>query len=75
MTDDVWLPGYEGAGRYLGVHRDTVRSYVKRKLLRAYRIRGSRLLRFKRSDLDGLMIVAEPVGESRQTRPHLRVAT
>lgn len=66
MSEDaVWLCGYAGAGQYLGVHADTVRSYVKRRLLRAFRIRGSRLIRFKRADLDALMVTVEPEGQAR----------
>lgn len=72
MSDDIWLRGYEGAGRYLGVHRDTIRSYVRRGLLRVYRIRGSRLLRFKRADLDALMIAAEPVTVTEQAETRLK---
>lgn len=43
------------AAEYLGVTDRTIRNYIARGNLRAERIRGSRLIRIRQSDLDALM--------------------
>lgn len=43
------------AAEYLGVTERTVRNYTSRGVLPARRIRGSRLIRIRRSDLDALL--------------------
>ena len=42
------------AAKRLGVSLSAVRGYRRRGLLHAYRIRGSRLIRFKGTDVDAL---------------------
>lgn len=49
----AWLPQAEAAD-YLGVTDRTLRRYVASGQLPAYRL-GSRLLRFRQSDLDALL--------------------
>ena len=43
------------AAEYLGVSTRTIRSYIARGILRANRIRGSRLIRIDSADLDALV--------------------
>ncbi|WP_137292021.1 helix-turn-helix domain-containing protein [Nocardioides dongxiaopingii] len=50
-----WLSQAEAA-EYLGVTDRTVRNYVARGSLPAHRVRGSRLVRIDRADLDALVI-------------------
>jgi len=71
VSDEDWK-SLAGAAEYLQVSKDTLRGYVRRGLIRAFRIRGSRLLRFRRSDLDALL-VAVPVSESGQAETRLKV--
>ncbi len=49
-----WLSQQEAAD-YLGVTDRTVRNYISRGDLPASRVRGSRLVRIRKSDLDSLM--------------------
>lgn len=49
-----WLSQQEAA-EYLGVTDRSVRNYVARGVLPASRVRGSRLVRIDRSDLDRLL--------------------
>lgn len=56
---DVFMQGGwgvpEDAERYLGVSGTTLRREVRRGRLKAYRVGGRKLLRFKRSDCDAYM--------------------
>lgn len=54
LTQDQWLNQTEAA-EYIGVTDRTIRAYVARGVLPGYRPRGSRLIRFRVSDLDDLM--------------------
>lgn len=49
-----WLSQSEAA-EYLGVADRTIRSYIARGVLRGHRVRGSRLVRIDRADLDALL--------------------
>jgi excisionase family DNA binding protein len=49
-----WLSQAEAA-TYLGVTDRTVRNYITRGAIRGHRIRGSRLVRIDRAELDKLM--------------------
>ncbi len=49
-----WLSQAEAA-EYLGVTDRTVRNYIARGNLRGYRVRGSRLIRIDRHELDTLL--------------------
>lgn len=49
-----WLNQSESA-EYLGVTDRTVRNYIARGLLPARRVRGSRLIRIDRADLDAML--------------------
>jgi excisionase family DNA binding protein len=49
-----WLSQSEAA-EYLGVTDRTVRAYIARGALPASRVRGSRLIRIRQSDLDALL--------------------
>jgi len=53
-TIDCWL-SQQKAADYLGVTDRTLRNYVARGVLNGYRVRGSRLIRFRQADLDELM--------------------
>lgn len=53
-TDRRWLSQAQAA-EYLGVTDRTIRSYVARGTLKANRVRGSRLIRIDRAELDALM--------------------
>lgn len=55
MSDQAAFLSTKDAAAYLGVSKDALRGYRRRGLVRAYRIRGSRLIRFKRADLDALL--------------------
>lgn len=50
----LWLSQLEAAD-YLGVTDRTIRNYVARGLLPGHRLRGSRLIRIHRDDLDKLL--------------------
>lgn len=55
------MPTHEGfltqsqAAEYIGVTDRTIRAYIARGTLPARRIKGSRLVRIRRSDLDELL--------------------
>ena len=49
-----WLSQQEAADE-LGVTDRTIRNYIKRGELRGYRVRGSRLVRLDRADVDRLL--------------------
>ncbi|EUA31993.1 MULTISPECIES: helix-turn-helix domain-containing protein [Mycobacterium] len=52
---EIFLNGNQAA-EYLGVTRRTIGNMVSDGRLRAYRIRGGRDLRIRRSDLDNVLI-------------------
>lgn len=43
------------AADYLGVTDRTLRNYVRRGVIRAYRVRGSRLIRYDQAELDAAL--------------------
>ncbi len=49
-----WLSQAEAA-EYIGVTDRTIREYIARGVLPASRVRGSRLIRIRRADLDDLL--------------------
>ncbi len=49
-----WLSQQEAA-EYLGVTDRTVRNYISRGTLPGHRVRGARLVRIDRADLDALL--------------------
>jgi excisionase family DNA binding protein len=49
-----WLSQAEAA-EYLGVTDRSIRNYIARGTLAGHRVRGSRLVRIDRADLDALM--------------------
>lgn len=49
-----WLSQAEAAA-YLDVDPRTIRNYISRGHLRGYRVRGERLVRIDRADLDDLL--------------------
>lgn len=49
-----WLSQAE-AGDYLGVTDRTIRNMIRRGQLRGHRVRGGRLIRIDRNDLDDLL--------------------
>jgi excisionase family DNA binding protein len=51
-----------GAAQYLGKSQDTIRSYVRRRAVRHYKVAGA--VRFRREDLDDLVRVVEPTGRN-----------
>lgn len=53
-THRRWLSQAEAAA-YIGVTDRTIRAYVSRGDLKAARIRGSRLVRIDRADLDAML--------------------
>lgn len=56
-----WLSQREAAD-YLGVTDRSVRAYIARGDLPAHRVRGSRLIRIDRADLDALLRPIPTVG-------------
>lgn len=53
-TPRRWLSQAEAAD-YLGVTDRTIRNYISRGRLPGHRVRGSRLVRIDRADLDALL--------------------
>lgn len=51
---DRWLSQAD-AGQYLGVTDRTVRNYIARGVLPGHRVKGSRLVRVRQTDLDRLL--------------------
>lgn len=49
-----WL-SQQDAASYLGVTDRTIRNYISRGELPAHRVRGSRLVRVRRRDVDALL--------------------
>ncbi len=49
-----WLSQSEAAD-YLGVADRTIRAYIARGELRGHRVKGSRLVRIDRADLDAML--------------------
>jgi excisionase family DNA binding protein len=49
-----WLSQAEAA-EYLGVTDRTIRNYIARGQLAGHRVRGSRLIRIRRDDLEALL--------------------
>ncbi|MCL4368326.1 MAG: helix-turn-helix domain-containing protein [Actinobacteria bacterium] len=54
ITPRRWL-SQSDAAEYLGVTDRTVRNYIARGVLKGHRVRGSRLIRIDRIDLDALL--------------------
>lgn len=50
------LLSLDESAEFLGVSNRTVRSYVARGILKAHRIRGSRLIRIDLVDLEALVV-------------------
>lgn len=63
MSDQHAFLSTRDAAALLGVHVDTLRGYIRRGLIRRYRIRGSRLLRFRVEDLRALLEEVPPSAE------------
>lgn len=63
MSDQAAFLSTKDAAALLGVHIDTLRNYIRRGLIRRYRIRGSRLLRFRVEDLRALVEEVPPSAE------------
>lgn len=61
IPDRRWLSQAESAD-YLGVTVRTVRNYIARGELTGHRIRGSRLVRIDRADLDALLVTIPTAG-------------
>lgn len=57
----VWFSQAEAAD-YLGVSERTVRNYIARGLLPASRVRSSRLIRIRRTDLEAMLSPVPTVG-------------
>jgi excisionase family DNA binding protein len=51
---DPWF-NQEASAEYLGVTDRTIRNYIARGVLPASRVRGSRLIRIRKSDLDAML--------------------
>lgn len=64
-----WLNQTEAA-EYLGVTDRTVRNYIARGLLPGHRVRGSRLVRIDRADLDAMLRPIPTAGGA----PHVRAS-
>lgn len=47
------------AAEYRGVSQRTIDTWIARGYLRAYRLRGSRLIRIRKSDLDAMLVEIE----------------
>ena len=56
-----WMSQAEAA-EYLGVTERTIRNYISRGDLPGHRVRGSRLVRVDRCDLDALLCPIPTVG-------------
>ena len=54
ISTSAWL-SQQDAADYLGVTDRTIRNYIARGLLPGHRVKGSRLVRIRRDDLDQLM--------------------
>lgn len=54
LAPETWLSQSESA-QYLDVSDRTVRNYIARGDLPAYRVKGSRLVRIRCADLDALL--------------------
>lgn len=67
---DVFLSRAEAA-RHLGVSVDAFDGYRKRGLIRGWRVRGSRLVRFRLADVLGLL-VPEPDADAESAAPQPR---
>lgn len=59
-TDPERLYSPEEAARYLGVHVQTVRAWIRSGRLKASRLAGQRALRIRASDLDSVLEPLEP---------------
>lgn len=55
MSEHQTYYSQQGAANYLGVTPRTVRTYIASGRLPAFRVRGSRTIRIRASDLDGLL--------------------
>lgn len=49
-----WL-NQADAAEYLGVTKQTIRSYIARGYIRGHRVQGSRLIRIDRAELDAML--------------------
>lgn len=58
---DPWLSPAE-ASQYLGVTTRTLRIYVANGDLSAHRVKGSRLIRIRQSELDAMLVPVPTVG-------------
>jgi excisionase family DNA binding protein len=53
VTNELMTP--EGVTELLSIHRRTLDLYIAKGILKPFRIRGSRLLRFRRQDVLNLL--------------------
>lgn len=63
-TRPRWV-SQQQAAEYLGVTDRTVRNYISRGVLPGRRVRGSRLVRIDRADLDAMLRPIPTVGGGR----------
>lgn len=67
QRSSVWVDQQEAA-HYLGVSERTIRNYIARGDLPGHRVKGSRLVRIRRADLDALLRPI-PTGGAAHGRP------
>jgi len=58
-----WLSQAEAAD-YIGVSDRTIRNYISRGVLAGHRVRGSRLVRIDRAELDSMLRRIPTTGDS-----------
>lgn len=66
LPSDEWL-SQSGAAEHLKVTDRTIRDLEARGLLTGFRIRGTRSVRYRISDLDALLLSADEGGDNSDT--------